>query len=358
MKLTRREFILSSLLFTTLNSNKMQSEYKDMQDAIFSTSTKIVQNSKKIIPKALKAGSKIAITAPASPTSPGEIQSTVKFFKKNACTIELGKTIRNYVTKNRYFSAPDEERASEFMSFASRDDIDCIICGRGGYGVMRILNMLDYNIIAKHPKIIMGFSDITALINAISQRSNLVTYHGPVATVNINNTSSENIKKLLFSKDKYKPINIPIPNLQVLNTGICEGEIVGGNLSIIASTIGTDFEIDTKDKILFLEEVSEQAYKIDKMLTQLSLAGKLNDIKGVAFGYIKNLDTKRNFFPGLQFTVRQVIENRFKPLGIPIALNLPFGHNDNNMILPIGIKCKLDLKQKSLTFLENTVDYT
>lgn len=308
-----------------------------------------------LLPPALTEGTTVAITAPASPVSLGQVQPAVRFFKQMGLKVEIGETVKHSDSKNRYFSAPDEDRAIEFMEFAKRSDISCIMTGRGGYGVMRILPMLDFQIIKRNPKVFIGFSDITALLLAINKNSQIVTFHGPVASSQMNSFQSEYLKKLLFKQSKFEPVAIKDSTAITHCKGTAEGRLVGGNLSVFCSTLGTPYEPDTRDAILFLEETREEPYKMDRMLTQMKLAGKFDKIRGVALGCMNKIDNRRNFFPGRQFTVREIIESFFCELGIPVVSGLPFGHDKMNATLPIGAQAELDSGKQCLTILSPSV---
>ncbi len=314
-----------------------------------------------ILPRAIYPGSTIAITAPASATSPGELSSCINYLKKNKCKVIIGDTVTKWKTSSRYFSADDEDRANEFMEFIRSDDIDAVICARGGYGVMRILPLLDYGIIRDKAKPVIGFSDITALVNAIFLKSRIVSFHGPVGVVNFSGLTSQSFNETLF-RDKTKSrehnsknIEISYPGAAVINPGIVTGKLIGGNLSMLTATLGTPYEIDTKDSILFIEEVFEEPYKIDRMLTQLMLAGKFTECKGIILGKFKNLDLKKNFFPGYQFTIRQILDQLVKTLNKPTLLGIPLGHGDEIITMPIGIYAALDATKKIIKLLEQPV---
>ncbi len=310
---------------------------------------------KKLIPKGLKEGSKIGVVAPASHASIWEFRSFINSMKNFGLEVVIGDSIKNYTVKYRYFSAPDDVRAKELMDFFERQDIDAIITARGGYGVMRILHFLDFEIICNNPKIILGFSDITALLNAIYVKCNMVTYHGPAAISNFNNSTAEYFKKTFFVTEKTPEIIYQSNDLIALNAGISRGQLIGGNLTMLASTLGTEYEINTDNKILFFEDVSEQPYQIDRKLTQLFLAGKFNNLKGLIIGKFKNYNKKYYFYPNLSYTVKEVIENRFKDLKIPILLNAPIGHINEKWILPIGIDAEINSDKKYIKILEKTI---
>lgn len=308
----------------------------------------------KILPPRPEKNSTIAITAPASPTSEWEIRSTIRAMKKLGYKVEVGKTIYNKVNKYKYFSAPDEERANEFMEYIERKDVSMILCGRGGYGSMRILNLIDYDSIKNNPKIIIGFSDITALLIGIYIKTGLVCFHGPVAVSTFEDTIVENISNLIVN-NHLNHFSISNPRFEVIVPGKAQGNLIGGNLTMLTSTLGTPFEIETDNSILFIEEISEHPYKIDRMITQLLLAGKLQKCNGIVIGYIKGANAKRSFFPGGSYTINEVLEDNLKPLGIPIMKGLPFGHMKGQVIMPIGINSELDTDKKTLSFLEPPV---
>jgi len=329
-----------------------------INDSLFKEDTsdinyvQIPQDLELICPAPMKKGSVVAVTAPASPTNLWEIHNGINFFKKMGCKIISGKSVNERQYKYKYFSASDEERAKEFMGFIQDKSVDCILCARGGYGSMRILPLLDYEVIRQNPKIIIGFSDITILINSILKKSGVVTFHGAVASTYFQQQSVEIIKKLIFNNQKFTPVKITFPTVQTLASGVAEGQLVGGNLTMLISSLGTPYEIDTQGKILLIEEVQEEPYKIDKMLSHLWLAGKLQEAAGIVVGYIKNIDSKRNFFPDYSFTIREVFESRIKPLQIPAIIGLPFGHFDNKLLLPLGVKAELNASLKTLTLLQ------
>ncbi len=350
---SRRHFIsLMSTLLGTANAFA----HRDRRIIV---SDKQLENpviSRKILPPALKKGATVGIVAPASGVDQSDIASNIAIFKALGLKVELASALSK---SNRYLAAPDNVRASQFMEFVERRDIDAILCARGGYGVMRILPMLDFDAIRRNPKIIMGYSDITALLIAIEQISGLITFHGPVASSHFDPFTTECFLKTVFAsteeKTKPKVLAVTDDSLITLCNGVAIGRLVGGNLSMVVSTLGTPYEIDTAGAILFLEEVSEEPYKIDRMLTQLWLAGKLHQCAGIALGQFKNCEATKRSDIELSFTLRQVLAQRISTLNIPAAYGLPFGHVKSKMTLPIGIQAKLDATKKSLTILETSV---
>lgn len=316
-----------------------------------------------ILPPALKKGSVIAITAPASGINIGEIQDGIEILRSYGCEVVIGKAIYK---KYGYLSAPDQERAAEFMEFVERPDINCILCARGGYGVMRILPMLDFTAIKKNPKIIIGYSDITALLIAIYNQTKIVTFHGPVASSTFDSFTLDYFIKTLFRAKaaevnentpelSFAPITFSDSRLITLTGGTARGQLVGGNLAMLVSTLGTPYEVDTRGSIFFIEEVSEEPYKIDRMLTQLWLAGKFQNCAGIALGQFKNCEATSRAGFDLSFTLQQVLESRIQSLGIPSVYGLPFGHVKSKMTLPIGIQAELNATDKTFTIIERSV---
>ncbi len=308
-----------------------------------------------IIPKGLTKGSTIAITAPSSPSNMWEIQNCLKFCKNNGLNVIIGDTIKKQSNNYKYFSAPDEDRLKELNGFIEGEDIDGIICGRGGYGIMRILPEINYNALISNPKIIMGYSDITALLIAINRRTKLVTYHGPVATSSFDQIQSSNILKTIFSNTKSPNLDIYQPNAKTIVPGIAQGKITGGNLTIITATLGTEFEIDTTDSIFFFEDVAVHSYQIDRMLTQLVLANKLQKCKGIIIGGFKDLTLRKPFYPNKGYSLMEVFEQVIMPLKIPTVLGFNFGHLNTDLTLPIGITAILDANKLTLKSLESSV---
>lgn len=301
-----------------------------------------------VLPPLLKKDSLVAITAPGSPTNTGECRFGVKFLKDNFCRVVFGDTVAKQKNDFRYLSQTDEFRAAEFMSFIKNPDVNAIFAARGGYGASRILDLLDYDIISENPKLIIGFSDVTALLTAIYTRTKLVTYHGPVASSQLNEFSRMYLQKMIFENPKFEPAVYQSPTMQTIIPGRTAGRLIGGNLTVICGLMGTKYEIDTKDAILFLEDVSEDAYQIDRKLNQLKLAGKFDDAAGIMIGIFKNLNNRRNFYPNMGYTIKELYGQYFSNYEKPIVYDVPFGHLADNITLPIGTMAELDSRKGKL----------
>ncbi len=360
----RRKFIGAGFAAIVGATSLARAGYKDKQDLFygeepepdimtepFETSTA----EELILPPALEKGSTIAIAAPASPATPWAIHQNVKFFKSIGLKVKYGETVSNPDPSYMYFSDSDENRAADFMNLIGDESVAAIMFARGGYGSMRILPLLDYETIAANPKIIIGFSDATTLLNAVRFRSNMATFHGPVASTTMNSFSAKYFKQALFKPD-LQPATMKYSGVAAINPGKASGRLVGGNLSMLVSTLGTKYEIDAKDSILFIEETSEHPYKIDKMLSHLKLAGKFDEASGFVFGYFSKLNSRYRFYPGPSFTIKQVIYSIMEKIGKPTIIGLPIGHTTDKFTLPIGAKAELNADEKYLKLIENSVD--
>jgi muramoyltetrapeptide carboxypeptidase len=230
------------------------------------------------------------------------------------------------------------------MEMFSNSNVDAILCARGGYGCTRILDLLDYKIIKNNPKILLGFSDVTALIQGIYSKTGLIGFHGPVGTTIENQYALSCIQDLLMNLSEQttiKPINLEESQYKSISEyqrytiypGVAKGKLIGGSLTLITALIGTPYEIDFTDCIVCIEDVEEKPYRIDRMLTQLLGSKTFKAAAGIAFGVCAGCDTEKS---QANFTLREVIENRISPLKIPAAYGLSFGHVPDNCTLPIG----------------------
>ena len=247
-------------------------------------------------------------------------------------------------------SGRDEERALDLERMFLDKEIDAILCVRGGYGCTRILDLIDFTIIRDHPKTFIGFSDITALHIAINKICNLVTYHGIMAA-SIKKWDYFTYNSLIDSlnfKDELILSNPYNEEFISLYDGFCEGILVGGNLSLIISTLGTKYEIDTKDKILFIEEVGEYTYKIDKMLNHLQMAGKIEECRGIIFGEFTNCKKAFDSDDEIINILEEIALNNKKPT----ICNLKSGHCIPMVSLPLGMNCYMNSEDKIIKMIK------
>ena len=304
--------------------------------------------------KALKLGDTIGLISPSSPTSKENIEKAKTKIIEMGFKVKMGKSP---YARYGYLSGSDEIRANDINEMFADDQVDGIICVRGGYGTPRILDLIDYDIIRKNPKVFVGYSDITALHIAFTQKANLVTFHGPMATSDMIGSFSKFTENSLFKSimkaEKIgKILNPEKEKIITINSGIAEGTIIGGNLSLIVDTIGTPYEIDVKGKILLIEEIGEDPYKIDRMLNQLRLSGKLKEAEGIILGDFNNCEDGKH---PENLNLEQIFNDHIKPVSKATIYNLKTGHCEPMITLPFGVRARLDADKKELIILENAV---
>ena len=305
--------------------------------------------------KKLKFGNTIGLIAPSGAMrTEGAIERAVTETERMGFKVKLGESAGK---KYGYLSGTDDVRARDINAMFADNEVDAIFCIRGGYGAMRILDKLDYDLIAKHPKIFVGFSDITALHIALLNRCGLATFHAPMpvgwSNGPLDEFSRESMyKALMHAEPVGELINPPEYPKQTVNPGQAEGLLVGGNLMLMASSLGTPWEIDTKGRIVFIEEVGERTYCVDRMLTQLRLAGKFDDCAGVVFGDFADCPIE---YPEYGLSLEEIIRDVAAPCGKPIFTGLRCGHCTPKLTLPFGVKCRMDADKCTLTVLESAV---
>ncbi len=321
-------------------------------------------NGKKLLdiikPKRLKKGDTVGLIAPGSILSEDELNESKKNLE------DLGFKVvytNNILARDGYLAGIDKQRADDIHEMFSRKDVNGIVAARGGYGCTRILPMLDYNLIKENPKILVGYSDVTALLFGIFKETGLICFHGPVGISTFNNFSVDYFTNvLIYPHDKlilynahetttdaaYKPVTI--------RGGFAKGQLVGGNLSLVSSVIGTPYDIDTEGKIVFLEEVGEEPYRIDRMITQMMESGKFNKAAGVALGVFTDCISKpKESGINSSFSVLEVLYDRLFRFEIPVVYGMSFGHITNKFTLPFGINAELDTLAQTITLLEPAV---
>lgn len=309
-----------------------------------------------IKPLALKKGDLIGIISPAGPITTENkknFEQGINILKKMGYNVVLGKY--TYYNKG-YLAGTDKQRAFDLMSMFKNKHIKAIFCSRGGYGTERLLDYIDFQIIKRNPKIFVGYSNITLLLNILYQFANLVTFHGPMVkdlySYKLQSTKY-NInclfETLTVTKQGYKISPLPSQKFKTLVPGKSQGILVGGNLTTLISTMGTKYEIDTKNKILLIEDINEPVYSIDRMLTLLKNSGKLRDCNGIIIGNFTNCENSYGQ------TVNKILKDILIPLGKPVLLNFSAGHGQYNTTLPIGVNVELDTANCSLKILESVI---
>ncbi|HET7276025.1 MAG TPA: LD-carboxypeptidase [Longimicrobiaceae bacterium] len=303
-----------------------------------------------IRPPALGPDARIALVAPAGPLGEGAVDRAEARIRSWGWEPIVGRHSRG---RTRYLSGSDEQRAGDMNDALRSGDNDAIWCLRGGYGTMRIVDSIDWDAIAARPRPLIGYSDNTALHLAM-QRIGIVSFHGPHPAVDdLTNFSADQLRAQLTGSGPRGPLPFPPgEHATAITGGTAEGRLVGGNLSLVAATLGTPYAIQAAGAILFLEEVGEPAYSIDRMFTQLRLAGVLDEVAGIVLGaFTEQTDEGDPHIP----SCLEVASDRLATLGVPVAYGFPFGHIDDSWTLPLGVRARLYADRGAVELLEAAV---
>lgn len=252
-----------------------------------------------------------------------------------------------YVNRHGYFAADDAQRAKDLQEAFADNTIQGILCIRGGYGANRILPLLDLREIARHPKVFCGYSDVTALHIALNQRCHMPTFHTPMPSTDYY-AGADEFTMTYLRRALFGALTGPLPmgdTVETLQGGRARGVLCGGNLSLVRDSLGTPWEIDTRGKILFLEDVGEKTYRLDGMLTQLRNAGKLDDCAGILLGYWTDCPPED---PEKTLEISEILQEVVLPCGKPVLGGLPCGHSKPTMSLPLGLTVVMDAEEKTL----------
>lgn len=255
-----------------------------------------------------------------------------------------------------YLSGSDASRARGLNQMFADDRVDAVVCMRGGYGVARMLDQVDFDIIRANPKIFLGYSDITALHTAIHEKVGMVTFHGPMPSTcwtKFDDFTRESMLRALTSTEPLGELKNPEGmEPECVVPGVCEGTLVGGNLSLIASACGTPYALDVEGKVLLLEDIGEKIYRLDSMLTQLRQAGMFEKCAGVVLGGFTDCTVEyENYALVLEDIVRDIIV----PAGKPVLANMSIGHMDTKITVPLGVRCRLDATNGVLEITESAL---
>ncbi|MDM5297611.1 LD-carboxypeptidase [Bacillus pumilus] len=297
------------------------------------------------LPAALQTGDTVGVIAPASPPDDKKLAKGIAFLESLGLQVKKG---RNIDRRYGYLAGSDHERVEDLHHMFQDSEVKAVICACGGYGTGRIAETIDYDLIRQNPKIFWGYSDITFLHTAIHQQTGLVTFHGPMLSSDV---GGENVHP--YTKDTFLQLFAPksftyshhLSPLHALYHGTASGEIVGGNLALIVTTLGTPFEIDTKGKLLLIEDIDEEPYKIDRMMQHLKSAGKLDDAAGFIVGDFHQCEPKQQE-PSL--TLEQLWETYLVPQKKPALSGFRIGHSSPTVAIPIGTQAELDATGKKL----------
>lgn len=311
-------------------------------------------------PKRLSPGDTVGLITPSTYVSDPDrlvlAERTLKYFGLKA---KFGRNVRK---RSGYLGGSAEERVADLHEMFSDPDVHAIFAIRGGFGAAHLLEQIDYGLIARNPKIFLGYSDITALHLAFQRKAGLVTFHGPVVLSRFSNYTQEHFRRALF---ETKPLGAltnppdsdplrPVHTLRTVRPGKARGPLTGGNLTLISTTLGSPYDIDTKGRILFIEDVDEQPYSVDRMLTHLKLAGKFDGVAGIVFGECADC-RPRDFKPSFEsnFSLGEIVDRILGNLNVPVLSGLTIGHTDDQLTLPLGVMATLDADKGQLIVEES-----
>lgn len=293
-------------------------------------------------PRALKSGATLGFVAPSGAYADAAmLPRAVHIAQEMGYKVKIGKSCG---ARYGYLSGEDALRAQDLNDMFADEQVDAVVCIRGGYGTMRILDRLDYDLARKHPKLLMGYSDITALHAAYFKYANLATLHAPMpvsdwASGSLDELSRESLEQALRGELPAGFCNPPGLEPVTICPGRCEGELVGGNLTLVASLQGTPYAPDLDGRILLLEDVDEYDYRIDRLLTQLRLTGAFKRLSGVVLGGFTNVPAK---YPDRALPLEQIFRDVFSGAGIPVLANLAIGHCLPRLSVMLGVRYVLD----------------
>jgi muramoyltetrapeptide carboxypeptidase len=312
-----------------------------------------------IKPKRLKKGDLVGLINPAGATF-----RTVRTEITRDALAALGLRTRfgeHLLDRNGYLAGRDEDRAADINSFFADSEVRAVLAQEGGWGCNRILPLLDYELIQKNPKIVMGYSDLTGLILGIHAKTGLVTFHGPMGSSSWNGFTTDHATRVLFDGEAISMQN-PVGDedrlvqrenrVLTITSGKARGRLVGGNLTVLTTLMGSGYLPDFDGCILFLEDVREEVYRVDRMLTQLSLAGVLNQMTGFVFGRCTKCDPGGGYG---SLTLEEVFDDHIAPLGVPAWYGSMIGHIEDKFTVPLGIEAEIDADTGTIKLLEPAV---
>ena len=286
-------------------------------------------------PPALKPGSKVGIIAPASNIKPELLKAGAEGLRARGYEPVYSPGI---LDRDLYFAGTIDRRARELEEMLERDDIAALICARGGYGANYLLERIDFKKFVNRPRILVGYSDNTSLLTAIHDRTGLVTFHGPMVTKDFASPDGVESSSWQNAVSGTPTWSVPANGVQVLRPGAANGKLYGGCLSLLVASLGTPFEIQTDETILFLEDIGAKPYQIDRMMVQLRLAGKLDRVRGFIFGEMLDCVQPN----GQDYTLQEVIMRVLDRYRVPIIYGVRSGHvSGANITLPIGVQAEL-----------------
>jgi muramoyltetrapeptide carboxypeptidase len=288
-------------------------------------------------PPALHKGDLIGVVAPAGAVKADDLSAGIKRLEELGFRVLLGRSVYQ---RARYLAGTDRDRAADLSDMFANPEVRAVVAARGGYGTSRVIPLLDLEAIARTPKIVVGSSDVTLLLHCLQTHCRFVTFHGPMVSPNFGKysspTTSEAFARILSATTPPGPFRVN--GVKALKSGSAEGVLTGGCLSLVCQTIGTSYEVGTDGAILFLEDINEPPYRIDRMLTYLKQTGKFDKVRAVIFGLMPDCHPS----PQELYTLEDVLRDVLGDLSCPILLDFPSGHGGTNVTLPFGVRAAVD----------------
>ncbi|MGW8389527.1 S66 peptidase family protein [Pseudoduganella sp. HUAS MS19] len=311
-------------------------------------------------PPRLKTGDTVALLAPGGHTDAEAVAKAIKNIESLGFQVKLGRNLE--AVFGNYGGVPGQ-RLEDLHAMFADPDVKAIWAIRGGSGCIQLLEHLDYGLIRRNPKILIGYSDITALHLAIQKKVGLVTFHGPLASSTFSDYSLTHLLNVLMQPEDEYTIPMALENsrkaeaephyaLRTVVPGVCEGPLTGGNLCLVSALVGTEYASNYTGGILFLEEVNEAPYRIDRMMMQLHLNRKFGNAAGVMLGICENCGPQDS---DISLTLDETTDQHLKPLKVPAVTGYSFGHIRDQFTIPMGVRARLDTERQTLTLLEPAV---
>lgn len=301
--------------------------------------------------KRIRAGSKLGVIAPAFQPNSERLQKGITYLNEAGYHVVEGKSL---YAKHGYLAGSDQLRLDDLHHMFADTEIDAIICARGGWGCLRLLDKLDYKLIKKNPKLLIGYSDITTLQLALWTEAHLVSISGPMVAVEMGSglaeLTAQHFWSQIYNENPYHIIHYQSMQTEVWNGGQAEGILLGGCLSMVAHQLGTPYSPDYRNSILFLEDIGEEPYRIDRYLAQLKQAGIFDALQGLIIGRFIDCENKDPERPS--FTTEEVLRDYFEKRPFPVLYNFPYGHGLLKVSMPVGVRAKINTR-RSLLYLGN-----
>ena len=307
-------------------------------------------------PPRLRPGDTVGLVSPAGVTfSPDDLEVARATFAALGLEVAFG---RHVLARDGYFAGTDRERADDVTAMFADPAVDAVVPLRGGWGCARILPFLDYDVIRANPKVLCGFSDVTSLLLAVYARTGLATFHGPNGISNFSAFTTERFRSVVMDGEAPTLANPPaledalVPRGQrtvAVRSGRARGRLVGGNLTVLSAMVGTPYLPDTAGHVLFVEDIGEAIYRVDRMLTQLAQAGVLEGVAGFVFGVCSGCGPDSGGVSGC--TLEEVVRHHVEPLGVPAFMGASIGHTTQKLTVPIGVEAEIDADAGTLRLL-------